>query len=185
MTAVFVRDGFIDRYRGGRLVFPAALRLLSRYLPRAFPFQRHWKMSACHIAYWELCATIDHVVPKALGGTDSETNWVSCSMLTNNIKANWTLEELQWQLQPAGQIGEWDGLLGWFIRQVANDQAVLQDPYIKRWHNAAGRVGAEGLATADGYPVAELPATQQGRDTCDAAADQPVASKNRRGSAGT
>ena len=29
-TRVFVRDGFIDRYSGERLVFPGVLRLLSR-----------------------------------------------------------------------------------------------------------------------------------------------------------
>lgn len=131
-TAVFVRDGFIDRYRGGRLVFPAALRLLSRYLPEAFPFHKNWKMSACHLAYWELCPTVDHIVPVALGGADAEANWASCSMLTNSIKSNWSLEQLQWRLHPAGSLIEWDGLLGWFARQVAGDQAVLQDPYSRQ-----------------------------------------------------
>ncbi len=33
MTRVFVRDGFTDRYTGQRLVFPGALRMLSRVLP--------------------------------------------------------------------------------------------------------------------------------------------------------
>lgn len=32
-TAVFLRDGFIDRYSGAQLVFPGTLRLLSRLLP--------------------------------------------------------------------------------------------------------------------------------------------------------
>ena len=40
----FVRDGFIDRYSGKRLVFPGILRLLSRELPDEFPFQKHWKI---------------------------------------------------------------------------------------------------------------------------------------------
>jgi len=141
-AAVFIRDGFIDRYRGGRLVFPAALRLLSHYLPETFPFQKNWKMSACHVAYWELCPTVDHIVPVALGGADAEVNWVSCSMLTNSIKANWSLAQLRWHLHPAGSLSEWDGLLGWFTRQVARDLAVLQDPYIKRWHTEAQRVRA-------------------------------------------
>lgn len=32
--------------------------------------------------------------------------------------------------------------LSWFARQVAGDQAVLQDPYIKRWHNAVRHIRA-------------------------------------------
>ena len=44
-TQVFIRDGFVDRYSGERLVFPGVLRLLSRLLPTEFPFHRNWKMS--------------------------------------------------------------------------------------------------------------------------------------------
>jgi len=43
MTRIFARDGFIDRYRGSRLIFPAALRLLSHYLPAEFPFHKNGK----------------------------------------------------------------------------------------------------------------------------------------------
>ena len=32
-TRVFVRDGFLDRYTGERLVFPPVLRVLSEMLP--------------------------------------------------------------------------------------------------------------------------------------------------------
>jgi hypothetical protein len=35
-TKLFVRDGFVDRYSGSRLVFPGTLRLLSKLLPREF-----------------------------------------------------------------------------------------------------------------------------------------------------
>lgn len=40
-TQIFLRDGFIDRYSGDRLVFPAALRLLSCIIPDEFPFQKN------------------------------------------------------------------------------------------------------------------------------------------------
>ena len=66
--AVFVRDGFIDRYSGRRLVFPGTLRLLSLLLPQEFPFHSNWKTDACHSAFWELFPTIDHVVPVSRGG---------------------------------------------------------------------------------------------------------------------
>jgi len=58
-TKVFMRDGFIDRYSGEKLIFPPVLRLLSNLLPNEFPFQKNWKMSECHIAYWQLFPTID------------------------------------------------------------------------------------------------------------------------------
>src|SRR2546421_668252 len=91
---IFLRDGFVDRYSGQRLVFPGVLRLLSRLLPQEFPFHPNWKMTETHPAYWELFPTIDHVLPIARGGAHSQINWVTTSMLRNAGKANWTLEEL-------------------------------------------------------------------------------------------
>ena len=137
MTKIFLRDGFIDRYRGTMLVFPPALRLLSHYLPVEFPYHKNGKMSEGHMAYWELFPTIDHIVPVARGGSDSEDNYVCCSMLTNSIKSNWTLEQLQWRLLPEGDLTKWDGMMDWFLRQVDADPVVLENTYIKRWYAAA------------------------------------------------
>ncbi|HEU0229344.1 MAG TPA: hypothetical protein VFR20_02120 [Burkholderiaceae bacterium] len=141
MTKVFLRDGFIDRYKGTNLIFPPVLRLLSHYLPDDFPYHRNWKVDATHPAYWELLPTIDHVVPVARGGQDAEPNCVSCSMLTNSIKSAWTLDELGWQLQPAGDADRWDGMMGWFIKQVEQHPELLRvgevGPYLKRWYGPA------------------------------------------------
>jgi len=137
MTKVFMRDGFIDRYRGTKLIYPPALRLLSIYLPEKFPYHKNGKMSEGHIAFWELFPTIDHLVPVARGGKDEESNWVCCSMLTNSIKSNWTLEELEWELKPKGDFKDWDGLIHWFIQQVNRDEKQLEISYIKKWHKAA------------------------------------------------
>jgi len=81
-TEVFFRDGFIDRYSGKRLVFPPVLKIISNALPTDFPYHPHWKMDRCHVAYWELYPTVDHVVPLARGGSDDETNLVCTSMLS-------------------------------------------------------------------------------------------------------
>ncbi|MBA3471909.1 MAG: hypothetical protein H0T57_01550 [Rubrobacter sp.] len=54
VTAIFVRDGFIDRYSGKRLVLPASLQLISTLLPDKFPSHPNGKMSETHIAFWEL-----------------------------------------------------------------------------------------------------------------------------------
>ena len=136
---VFRRDGFIDRYSGQRLVFPGVLRLLSRLLPREFPFHPNWKMSQTHPAYWELFPTIDHVRPITRGGVDSEGNWVTTSMLRNAAKANWTLTELGWSLHAPGSLVEWDGLTGFFLEFMDSDKSLLEDAYLQRWQSAALR----------------------------------------------
>jgi hypothetical protein len=141
---VFVRDGFVDRYSGQRLVFPGIFRLLSRLLPEEFPFQPNWKMTETHPAYWELFPTIDHVLPIARGGSDQESNWVTTSMLRNAAKANWTLEELGWGLRPPGSLTNWDGLMRRFVEIVDSDRSALADGYLRRWHAAVVRAGALG-----------------------------------------
>ena len=137
MTSIFLRDGFIDRYKGEKLVYPPALRVLSNYLPETFPYHKNGRMDLGHMAYWELFPTIDHVIPVSRGGMDSEKNWVCCSMLTNSIKSNWTLEQLGWQLLDCGKISEWDGMISWFVGIVEKDTNLLNFPYIKTWFNAA------------------------------------------------
>lgn len=136
-TRVFVRDGFRDRYTGGRLVFPPVLRLLSLVLPDAMPYHPNWKTSATHPAFWELGATVDHLVPVARGGADDPSNWVTTSMARNGAKQLYTLEELGWTLHPPGDPGEWDGLLGWFIGYTAERAELLASAYLRQWHRAA------------------------------------------------
>jgi hypothetical protein len=136
-TRIFVRDGFIDRYRGTRLIFPPVLRLLSERMLTDFPYHPNWKMDSTHIAYWELSSTIDHVIPVARGGKDDESNWVCCSMLTNGIKANWTLEECGWHLHEPGDPSIWDGMLHWFINEMERNPEYKQKAYLRAWFRAA------------------------------------------------
>lgn len=130
----FVRDGFIDRYSGERLVNPGMLRVLSEYFPSDFPYHPHWKMNECHIAYWELIPTIDHVTPIALGGIDSQENWATTSMLHNAVKSNWTLAQLNWTLHKKGDYKEWDGLTELFVQLINSDHSLLQNKYIRKWY---------------------------------------------------
>jgi hypothetical protein len=142
-TRVFVRDGFVDRYSGTRLVYPPALRAISAALPGAFPFHPNWRTDRTHPAYWRLSATVDHVVPVSRGGTDERENLVTTSMLRNSAKLNWTLEELAWRLHPPGSFAEWDGLLGWFVAYAAPDAARRSPAWVRRWHRAARTVLGE------------------------------------------
>lgn len=134
---VFMRDGFIDRYSGERLVIPGILKILSQYFPDEFPYHKNWKLSECHIAYWELSPTVDHIYPICLGGKDEESNWVTTSMLNNSIKSNWTLEQMRWNLYDKGDVLKWDGLTNRFIHLVEMDTQLLQDTYIKNWYRVA------------------------------------------------
>jgi hypothetical protein len=134
MVATFVRDGFVDRYSGKRLVFPAPLYLISVLLPEEFPYPPSGKMGECHIAFWELWPTIDHIVPVARGGTHDPSNWVCTSMLLNSVKSNWTLEEIGWNLIDGGRLEDWDGLMGWFLEYTRKNEKVLENsPYLQRW----------------------------------------------------
>lgn len=132
-TVIFIRDGFLDRYSGKRLVYPGALRLLSLLMPVEFPAHKNWKMSESHIVYWELFPTIDHVHPDARGGINEDSNWVTTSMLRNSAKSTWTCEELEWELLPPGDFGNWDGLIHWFIEYLRKDPAHLEHLYVRQW----------------------------------------------------
>jgi hypothetical protein len=70
MLTTFVRDGFVDRYSGVRLVCVAALRLISKRPPDQLPFQANWRLDTCHVAFWDLAPTIDHILPVSRGGTE-------------------------------------------------------------------------------------------------------------------
>lgn len=131
--AIYFRDGFIDRYNGKKLVNPGLLKCFSIYFPKTFPYHPHWKMTECHVAYWELLPTVDHVVPIARGGEDNEQNIITTSMLNNSIKSNWQLQELGWTLREAGNLADWDGLTSQFLELVRKNSELLEDSYIKRW----------------------------------------------------
>ena len=89
---IFLRDGFIDRYSGEKLIFPNVLRIMSEELGDAFPYHKHWKMSDCHIAYWKYFPTYDHVIPITRGGKDVTENIITTSQKNNSVKSNFSTE---------------------------------------------------------------------------------------------
>lgn len=144
----FIRDGFIDRYTGQKLLNPGMLKVISCYFPNEFPYQAHWKMTETHSAYWDLVPTIDHIYPIAQGGHDDEKNWVTTSMKNNSIKSNYTIEEIHWSLYPQGKICDWDGLSKVFMKIVDLNEELLKDNYIRNWYNVSKKVFLED--TGDG-----------------------------------
>lgn len=140
---LFMRDGFVDYYTGNRLINPGVLRLLHVLLGDDFPWHPHGKASETHFAFWELFPTVDHLVPVSRSGPDEESNWVTASMLRNQAKGHWTVEDLGWTLPLAGTVKRWDGLSHWLIDYLKDYPTVLEQQaaephraYIGRWHRA-------------------------------------------------
>lgn len=130
----FLRDGFIDRYTGEKLVNPGILKVITNYFPDEFPYDPHWKMTKTHGAYWDLIPTIDHIVPIAQGGIDAPSNWATTSMKNNSIKSNYSLDEIHWKLYPKGNLSEWDGLTNLFLSLVESNMDLQKDSYIRSWY---------------------------------------------------
>ncbi len=136
MCRIFIRDGFIDRYSGDRLLFPGLIKLLTIEIPEIFKYQKNWKMTETHLIYWELFPTIDHIVPVARGGQDNESNLVTTSMIRNSAKSNWTIEQLGWKLHDRGQLKDWDGLINCFMSLIKKNETYSRNKYIMDWTKA-------------------------------------------------
>lgn len=136
----FFKDGFIDRYFGTNLINPGMLRLISEKLPKEFPYHPHWDTKVSHVAYWDLQPTMDHIVPITLGGRNEPSNWVTTSMKGNLAKKNYTLQQLNWQLHPKGNIQDWDGLSRLFVEIIKRDPNLLKVSGINYWYKATKRV---------------------------------------------
>ncbi len=140
MSEVFRRDGFIDRYSGEKLLFPGLIKILTIEFPDIFKYQVNWKMSETHIVYWHLFPTIDHLIPIARGGQNSESNWITTSMMRNSAKSNFLLEEINWKLYDRGRLSEWDGLTNYFFKLVQKNPVYENDKYIHDWKIALLKV---------------------------------------------
>ena len=138
LLQLWMRDGFIDRYGGERLVDPGVLRLLSILLPSDFPYHPNWRTDQCHLIHWKLHPTHDHVIPISRGGADQDENLVTTSMVRNSAKAHWTLEELEWELVPPGKLSLWDGLMVWYVSFLEQEPQLMNaHPSLERWYTLA------------------------------------------------
>lgn len=138
---IFLRDGFIDRYSGERLLFPGVLKVLSDVYPIEFPYHKNGKMTLGHMAYWHLLPTIDHVEPYAAGGGSDDHNLVTTSMLHNGMKSCYSMDELGWELHSPGNLKDWDGMTQWFYDHLSENKELLADKYVSIWYKVLLRSG--------------------------------------------
>ena len=136
LIKLFIRDRFIDRYTGLRLVIPPSLRVISNIIPEAFPFHPNWAEGKGHDAYWDLSATADHIKPVAENGQDDPDNLVSTSMAINLQKNSISLDALGWKLYSPGTDKKWDGLSRFFVEQCKLHPEWLKNQYFRKWYKA-------------------------------------------------
>jgi hypothetical protein len=137
---VFCRDGFINRFTGELLVFPAVLRLLSKEIPRDFPFQQYWRPDGTHIAYHDLGACTTVLVPLSRGGKKEEANLVTTTMPYVLARTDMTFEEAGWRLTWEGFVDEWDGMSTWYVEYVKDHEELRDVNFLNMWFNAAKSV---------------------------------------------
>ena len=140
MMRIFARDGFMNRFTGELLLFPAVLRLLSKEFPSIFPYQMSWRPGEIHVAYYELCACIDRLLPISRGGSDAEGNLITTTMPYVLARFNSTVEEMGWRLTREGYVDEWDGMSSWYVEYVKENQELRNVNYFNLWYIAAKKV---------------------------------------------
>lgn len=138
-AAIFRRDCWTCRYCAGRTIAPPVLRVLSHLYPDRFPYHPNWKAGMVHPAYLLLCTSLDHVHPGGRGGSWSDPgNLATACWPCNNGKADFTLEEIGWQLLDEQEVrSEWSGLTAGYpaLWRAAGEPDA---PYHRRWLQALG-----------------------------------------------
>ena len=133
---VFMRDGFIDRYTGEKVILPVALSLLSFIIPDVFPLQKNWKYEGTHQAFYTIRAAVDKVNPA--DDYDKDLSTLVTTSYSNKIaKSNANLSDIGWKLLSLEEIEKkrWDGLSGWFMKYLEeHPKFINRDPKIKEWY---------------------------------------------------
>lgn len=139
--AIYLRDGFIDRFspERWRLVHPGALQVLSLALGDAMPTELSShnipaKYATNAPVWFDVWPAVDHLHARSFGGSNDATNLVCVSWWRNDSKRAYAFESTGWTLQPRGSLADWDGLTSWFHRRVEASPRLLQDPMVRNWH---------------------------------------------------
>jgi 5-methylcytosine-specific restriction endonuclease McrA len=124
---VFARDGWKCRFCGVRVVTPEARRAMIAALPQSIcwtgPDLRR------HAAFYALSATLDHVVPHALGGTNDAENLVTTCWPCNFGRMDRLISEVG-LIDPRTHppiLDRWDGLRR-LVKQTASAPTAASTP---------------------------------------------------------
>ncbi|WAA65596.1 HNH endonuclease [Microbacterium oxydans] len=130
---VFLRDGFLCTYCGGRTIPRCILVAISDVFPEAFPYYAHYRRGTVHPAYWALAPEADHKLAHASGGSSDVDNLTTLHAMCNTRKSSLAAETLPKVnlVSPAAET-HWDGLLSRYA------DIVIAGNHRGRRHSASG-----------------------------------------------
>jgi hypothetical protein len=133
---VFLRDHFCCRYCGAKTIPDPLMALLGHVYPDEFPWHQNWRAGLTHPAVIMRNAAVDHVEPAAYGGTSEVANLVTACNPCNLIKRDFSLAQLEWELQPVSD-PRWDGLTRFYgaLWRIAGEP---NPPYHLGWMRDLG-----------------------------------------------
>ena len=92
------------------------------------PCSSNWARSNTHLIYWLRSTSCDHIYPAALGGSSTDpTNLATACYRCQDVKGQWTLEELGWSLRARAET-PWNGLTEHYLSLVDKLQSCGQIP---------------------------------------------------------
>jgi hypothetical protein len=130
---VFRRDHFTCRYCGAELIPTPIMQLVAGLYPDLFPYHPNWKGGETHPAILSRSPVVDHIVPGSAGGDWlDDDNLVTACWPCNGRKADFTLDQLRWQLIERDPNSRWDGLTSRY-RDLWQAAGEPRPDYHKSW----------------------------------------------------
>lgn len=108
---VFLRDGFICTYCGGRTIPRCILVALSDVFPDALPYDTHYRRGGVHPVYWALAPEADHKLAHSHGGSNDIDNLTTLHAMCNTQKSSLAIDALPILSTAAATANDWNGLL--------------------------------------------------------------------------
>lgn len=116
---VFLRDGFLCTYCGGRTIPRCILVAISDVFPDEFPYYAYYRRGTVHPAYWALAPEADHVLAHAGGGSSDPVNLTTLHAMCNTRKSSLAADSLPLVGAAPAHDPEWDGLLSRYADIIA------------------------------------------------------------------
>ena len=125
-TVVFVRDGWHCRFCGVRVISPQARKAMVALLPDAICW--NGPSANFHAAFYAVSATLDHILPHSVGGTNDTSNLVTTCWPCNFGRGAYLVEEVGLADPRTREpiLDGWDGLNRLVQPPVSNSLAAFK-----------------------------------------------------------
>ncbi|MGK3949919.1 HNH endonuclease [Microbacterium sp. K2] len=143
---VFLRDGFLCTYCGGRTIPRCILVAISDVFPDEFPYYAHYRRGTVHPAYWALAPEADHVLAHAGGGSSDPQNLTTLHAMCNTRKSSLAADSLPLASSMPAHDPEWDGLLSRYADVVTIGETTGRRHSSPGYHSSWLRRFGRGLS---------------------------------------